>query len=359
MKTLLLCPELFSREGGIQRVLRLYLKAIGDLAAAGDEVRLVVLNDRAFPPEPLARYATDRLGRRHACAGRKVRFVGRALQCAAGADRVICGHLSLLPVAWLAQRLHRRLAYYLVAHGIEVWRPYSRLERRALRGARRILCVSDYTRGEMLRRTGLPAARLTVVPNALDPDLAGAREACPPPCGPPVILAVARLNAADAYKGVDRLISALPAVRRTVPGSRLRVVGTGDDVPRLRELVARVAASEAVEFSGQVDAATLRRAYADCTLFALPSLKEGFGLVYLEAMAHGRPCLGLRAGGVPEVIDDTCGVLVDDRDDAPLAAGIVWALQHPWDPAQIHRRADRFSFPVFKERLATALEFAS
>jgi len=358
MKTLLLCPELFSREGGIQRILRLYLKAIGELAAAGDEVRLVVLNDREFPPAALARYGTDRLGRRHPCAGSKLRFIWRTLQCAAGADRVICGHLGLLPVARFAQRLHPRLNTYLVAHGIEVWRPYSPFEQRALRGARRVFCVSDYTRGEMLRRTGLPAARFTVVPNTLEPDFELAPPSGAPAAGAPVILCVARLDSGDFEKGVDRLIGALPAVRAAVPAARLRIVGTGSDLPRLRRLAGGSAASAAIEFTGCIDDPALRAAYRDCALFALPSPKEGFGLVYLEAMAQGRPCLGVRAGGVPEVIDDTCGVLVDDRDDAQLAAKLVWALQQPWNPAQIRGRAARFSFPVFKENLRHALELA-
>ena len=150
MKTVLLCPELFAREGGIQRMLRLYLKALCETGGTGDEVRLVVLNDREFPAAPLRRYTNDMLTQRHACARRKAAFVWRALRATAGADRLVCGHIGQLPVAWLARCAHPRLQYFLVAHGIEVWRPYSRLERAALRGVRRILCVSDYTRRHVL-----------------------------------------------------------------------------------------------------------------------------------------------------------------------------------------------------------------
>ncbi len=359
MKTLLMCPELFSREGGIQRILRLYLKALAELSANGDELRLVVLNDREFPPALRSRYAGVRLTQFHACAGRKLRFIWRTLRSAAGADRAVCGHIGLLPAAWLAQRVHPRLEYFLVAHGIEVWRPYSHIERRALGGARRILCVSEYTRGEMIRRSGLPAARFVVVPNTLHPDFVDTADAAPPPAGPPVILTVARLDAGESYKGVDQLIAALPAVRQAVPGARLRLVGTGSDVPRLQDLARRAAVAEAVEFAGPVDLPALRQAYRTCALFALPSRKEGFGIVYLEAMAHGKPCLGARAGGVPEVIDESSGALVDGNDPGELAAKLVWALQQPWDPAQIRRRAAQFGFPVFKERLQAALNPAS
>jgi len=354
MKTLLLCPELFAREGGIQRILRLYLKALTELAGEGDEVRLVVLNDRELPAEMLERYANARLGRRYACARRKPAFVWQALRAAAGADRLVCGHIGQLPVAWLARRLRPRLRYYLVAHGIEVWRPYSGVEQRALRGATRILCVSDYTRREMLRQLALPAERLAIVPNALDPGLTTG-PADRPERQAPLILTVARLDAAEGYKGVDHLIQSLPAVRAALPGVRLRVVGTGNDRPRLQALANRLGVTGIVDFSGFVEEAALREEYRSCTLFALPSRKEGFGIVFLEAMANGRPCLGARAGATPEIIDATSGVLVEYGDVAQIAGRLVWALQRPWDSAQIQWRAAQFDYASFKSRLREAL----
>lgn len=354
MKTVLLCPELFACEGGIQRILRLYLKALTELAVAGDEVRLVVLNDRELPAARLESYANGRLGRWHACARRKPAFVWHALRAAAGADRLVCGHIGQLPVAGLARRLHPRLRYFLVAHGIEVWRPFSGIEQRALRGAARILCVSDYTRREILRQIALPAERLVIVPNTLDPSLALAAPDARP-VAPPQILTVTRLEAAEQYKGVSHLIEALPAVRGVIPAARLRIIGTGSDVPRLRALAGRLGVADAVEFAGFLSDEALRAAYRDCTLFALPSRKEGFGIVFLEAMANGRPCLGARAGATPELIDVTSGVLVEFGDVAQIAGRLVWALQHQWDPVQIRRRAAQFDYANFKSRLCEAL----
>jgi glycosyltransferase involved in cell wall biosynthesis len=355
MKTLLLCPELFARESGIQRIMRLYLKALCEAAGAGDEVRLVVLNDREFPEALLRCYASERLTLRQACNHSKPAFVWHTIRAAAGADRVICGHLGQLLVAWLARCLHPRLEYYLVAHGIEVWRPYTRLEKLALRGARRILCVSDFTRREMQQRIALPQSRFAVVPNALDPLFDRVLGDSAPVSGAPMILTVARLDARERYKGVDHLIEAMPAVRQTVPAARLRIVGTGSDLSRLQELAARLGVTGVVEFAGFFDDEHLREAYRDCALFALPSSGEGFGIVFLEAMAHGKPCLGARAGAVPEIIDGTSGVLVDPGDVRQVAAQLVWALQHQWNPKQIKERADQFGYPVFRERLQRAL----
>ncbi len=357
MKTLLLCPELFAREGGIQRILRLYLKALCDSAGDDDEVRLLVLNDSELPPGPLRGYANDRLTRRRACDRHKLRFTRAALQLSAGVERVICGHLGQLPVAWAARRLRPRLDYILVAHGIEVWRPYSWIERMALRDARRILCVSDHTRREMQGRIALPESRFAVVPNALDPYLLVSLtdRTVPPGAMDPVILTVARLDDAERYKGVDHLISAMPAIRQALPATRLRVIGSGSDLPRLQGLAAGLGLGDVVQFAGGVDDDRLREAYQACTLFALPSRSEGFGIVFLEAMAQGKPCLGARAAATPEVIDEASGVLVEYGNVAEIARQAVGALQHHWHSGQIRQRAAQFSYPLFAQRLRQAL----
>src|SRR6185369_612703 len=115
----------------------------------------------------------------------------------------------------------------------------------------------------------------------------------PPPAQcPPVVLVVTRLTLADRYKGVEHLIGAMSAVRAAVPGATLRIIGRGDDLSRLQALRDQLGLKNAVEFLGYVDDARLAAELRTCRLFALPSKKEGFGLVFLEAMAHGRPCLG-------------------------------------------------------------------
>jgi glycosyltransferase involved in cell wall biosynthesis len=111
----------------------------------------------------------------------------------------------------------------------------------------------------------------------------------------------------------------------------------------------------AVRFLGYVGDAELREEFAACRLFALPSEKEGFGLVYLEALAHGRPCLGLAAGGTPDVITPDVGVLVRTGDPRALAEALVGALRRTWDPTPLVAHALRFAFPAFRARLAQAL----
>jgi glycosyltransferase involved in cell wall biosynthesis len=358
MNTLLISPELFLHEGGIARILRLYLKALCEQAGPGDRVDSLVLNDRPGGEPKLPRYTNVRLGEHVACDRRKVTFVRHALRLVRQADLVICGHLHHLPIARLAQRFHPRLRYCLVAHGIEVWRPYGRFERAALLGAHRILCVSEYTRRQLLRfLPALPAERLLVVPNTLDPHFAPEfnDQLSQVPFALPRILTVGRLSSTDTYKGFDTLIEAMPAVRREYPTARLRIVGTGDDQPRLAALAAELGVAGSIDFLGALSDESLRAEYAACDLFALPSRKEGFGLVYLEAMAYGKPCVAARAGGAPEVINDSVGVLVEYGNIPDLAAAVGELVRHPRDSGVVRQHAAAFAFPAFQRRLAAAL----
>jgi glycosyltransferase involved in cell wall biosynthesis len=151
------------------------------------------------------------------------------------------------------------------------------------------------------------------------------------------------------------MIAALPAILAAEPAARLRLIGRGDDIPRLQGIAAQLGVGAAIDFLGFVDDTRLTAELRACRLFALPSRKEGFGLVFLEAMAHGRPCLGARAGGVPEVISSESGVLVEYGDIAGIARAALEALRRTWDEAAILARAAEFSHSHFEARLAELL----
>lgn len=351
---LLLVPELFRAEGGIARVSRHYLQAVADANPHGD-LHLVVLNDADLPIPALARYHAQ-----HACttaaARSKWRFFRAAWQASRGAKQidVLCTHLHQAPVAWLLAKANAGLVYDVVLHGIEVWRDVSKSSRWAMQGARHLLCISEFTRNEVRQRYPELTDKLLVFPNALDPGF---------PIGvdahasivPHRILAVSRLASHDAGKGIDHLIEALPAVLAQIPDATLHIIGEGADRPRLQALANASDAKDRIQFLGYADEATLKAELAACTLFALPSCKEGFGLVYLEAMAAGKPCLAAQAGGAPEVVTPTCGVLVPYGGGEPLAAGLVSGLQREWPVDDLLDRARAFSFERFAQRCTALL----
>jgi asparagine synthase (glutamine-hydrolysing) len=351
--TLVLAPEIFSASGGVQRILQLYLRALCELGSAeGRPVKLLALNDGMLDSTDVRRCTGELLADWSVCNRDKARFMQEALRLGRGCDRVLCGHVGQLPAAWASSRLRPRQKYFVVAHGIEVWRPFSLSEKFALRGAAKILCVSEYTRGEILGRAPIKPEQATVLPNGLDPsfkwDAGRPLSECPP-----VILAISRLSSDDRYKGIDLLIQAMPEVLKAEPQARLRIIGQGDDLPRLQSLARGLGLlGREVEMLGFVKDEALRQELSGCRLFALPSTGEGFGLVYIEAMAHGRPCLGARATAVPEIITPATGILTEPGNVASVAQGVIHGLRTGWNQALILDQSRNFSYERFKARLA-------
>lgn len=156
--------------------------------------------------------------------------------------------------------------------------------------------------------------------------------------GHPHVVTVARLDAADTYKGIDTLLEAWPAVIAIWSDAVLSVAGDGDDRARLHAMASGLGVGHAVRFLGHVDDKTLHRLYRSANVFALPGRTsrdamgkcEGFGLVFLEAAAHGLPCVAGRAGGAVEAIaHGVSGLLVDPESPADVASAINRLLSDP------------------------------
>lgn len=359
MKTLVITPEMFATEGGISRILRLYIRALAEDCPADATLEIVALKDTLADVRRMPKAMEPRTLQIRGYNNHKIAFSVAALLAGLRSDRILCGHLHQLVIAWTAKRLRPPLSYYLVAHGIEVWRPYSWAERQALRGAKKILCVSEYTRRQMLRfDPALDPKRLVVLPNTFDPRFKPNQGVKPDSCDAgrhPIILVVSRLSAGDPYKGVDLMIEAMPRVLLRYPEAQLRIVGHGTDRERLETIAEAANLRSAVHFCGILDDESLAKEYQQCDLFALPSRKEGFGLVYLEAMSYGKPCIAARSGGAPEVVNEAVGVLVDYGNTEQIVVAISEIVRRKGDEDVISARAQDFGFHRFQRNLNALL----
>ena len=251
-------------------------------------------------------------------------FISTVLRALGRADRVLIGHINLLPLAVLIRLLRPRAHIILFAHGIEVWgerayRPVRWWERTLLRYAvDRVAIVSRFSMSKMAAAFALDEGRFVLFPNAVDLPGQVARGSGD------TILAVARLGAGEREKHIDKLVRVLPAL----PDARLVVIGDGPLRQEVRDLAATLGVSGRVELPGSVDEAALAQAYATAQVFALPSSKEGFGIVYLEAWARGLPVVGSCFGGAGEVIDDGIDGFTVDPMDAPALTRALERLLH-------------------------------
>jgi glycosyltransferase involved in cell wall biosynthesis len=234
---------------------------------------------------------------------------------------IIAGHPHLALPAVLMQRFAPGLKIIVMAHGIEVWSPLSHLRRRALLGADVVLAPSRFTAQKLIEVQGVPLDKIRVLPWPMNTDfLRRAAEPAALPLPPEfpsgeVILTVGRWAASERYKGVDELIRAIATLRSSNPDLQLVAVGGGDDLPRLAGLAASLNVSDCVHFFAGLSREQIAGCYSRCDIFALPSTGEGFGLVFLEAMAFAKPVVGVAFGGTIDVVEDGVnGSLVPPRD---------------------------------------------
>ena len=220
-------------------------------------------------------------------------------------------------------------------------RVYRHLDLLVLRRFPKVIAVSDYLRRELIA-SGLAPHQVVTVHNAVDHDVfvstvcADRREVrAELGIGPdaPVVLTVGRLN---PEKGHRYLLESVQLACRHIPGLRVLVVGEGPLRAKLKANTRALHLDVVVSFlDWRDDVASLMSA---SDLFVLPSTRESFGLVILEALALRVPVIATRVGGVPEIIrTGETGILVEPRDPAALAEAMIWTLANPAQARQLAR----------------------
>ena len=252
----------------------------------------------------------------------KVAFTRAAFTLASAKQCTIAvaGYLGVAPVAWLLMKAGLIRSYVVLLHGTEAWERVPLLNRMAARDASLVVSTTEHTARIFAEVNETDPARTRVLPLGLGDSSVEEIRRRSPSASCLRVLTVGRLVAIEGYKGVDTLIKAVAYARSRSCPMTLDVVGTGDDVPRLQRLCSHLRVEDAVTFHGAVGGEHLNILYRDCDVFAMPSKGEGFGIVFLEAMRWGKPCIGGNHGGIPEVIDEgVTGYLVEHGDHVALA----------------------------------------
>lgn len=241
-------------------------------------------------------------------------------------DLILATHANFGPIATFGGA---SVPFAVAAHGVEVWNLRDERRRRALARAWRILPVGEHTAARM-RAEIRNLSPMAVLSNTVDDSrftigdpAKGLRERFGIGVADRVLLTVNRFSAAETYRGYDVTLDAFATLRGSHPNLHWIVAGTGDDRERFAREVQRRGLADRVHLPGFVPDAELPDYYRLCDLFVMPSRLEGFGIVYLEAMACGKPAIGGNAdGAVDALAGGELGMLVDPDDAKALATSM-------------------------------------
>lgn len=329
MKLLVLVTDAFGGHGGIAKFNRDLLAALSCHPSCEEVValpRVVTQRVRALPAR-----VDFRIGAARGRVG-YVATLGRAL-ASKRFDGVICGHLNLLPVAATAARISGA-PLLLVTHGVEAWQgPARRGVSGALKRVDALVSVSHTTRERFLRWSQIDPRHHFIVPNCIDPSGFGAAPRDPLLMrrygleGRTVITTLGRLSSGERYKGIDEMLQLLPELTRDLPDVSYLIIGDGDDRPRLESLARRLGISARVIFTGYVSEEEKAAHYRLADVFVMIGRGEGFGIVYLEALACGVPVVASSADASREaVMNGELGEVASPDDPIEMRHAILRAL---------------------------------
>ncbi len=351
-RSLALVTDAFGSHGGIAKFNRDFLGAACSYPGSGEVVAIprLMFAPVGELPRKLA-YLTDAIDN-------KIKYALKLLQTLVSAgpfDVVVCGHINLLPMAWFARILSGgRLV--LIIHGIDAWKPTaSPVANLLVRRVDSIVSVSAVTRERFVAWSGVGTERIHLLPNSID-----AARFSPRPKrdalvrkysleGKTVVMTMGRLVSAERYKGFDEILEVLPELIEHVPGLVYMIAGEGDDRVRLQSKAGRLGIRGRVVFTGFVPEEQKCDYYNLADAFVMPSRGEGFGIVFLEAMACGIPVVGSLADGSREALcEGALGELVNPSDPQGILRAILAALQRP---RGVPDGLEYFSYANFERRV--------
>lgn len=352
---LFLTLNVFSATGGIEKVSRIAGKALNEIS---DDVEIYSMHDKASDAND--RYF--RLERFKAFDADKIKFVSSSLAAGRGKKTVILSHINLLAVGYLIKMAYPGTQLLLLTHGIEVWKKFSWLKRKMLNSCDLILPVSRFTKQRMLQLNNLDASQFRVLNNCLDPFLhkpSGVEKSrtllkkygfTP---GDTILMTLSRMSSAERYKGYDKVLVAMKELN--VENLHYMIIGKYDseEKARLDKLISDLGLADKVVFTGFVSDEELADHFNLADVYVMPSEKEGFGIVFIEAMYYGKPVIAGNRDGSTDALDNgRLGTLVDPNDPAELSRAIAKIINSKASFIPDRDKVDqKFSYDQYKKNL--------
>jgi phosphatidyl-myo-inositol dimannoside synthase len=362
LRILVLLTDAFGSRGGIAAYNRDFLSALCEHPLCEE----VVVLPRIMP-DGEARILSKKLTYlTHGLNGKLKYFLALAglLRKDRRFDLILCGHLHLLILAYWVKRFFIRVPLLLVLYGVDAWKPKLKyFSKHLVHKIDGFISISEVTTSRFLSWSRLENVKSFLLPPCVHfADLESSGSSISARLverygieDRKVLLSLCRLSSEDRYKGVDEVIELMPEILKEVPSAVYVVAGEGDDRERLEKKANVLGLKDRVIFMGYVPESEKAELYRAADVFVMPGKGEGFGIVYLEAMACGIPVVASKTDGGAEALrQGTWGVLVDPEDSVDIKEGILKALKLP--KGVVPEGLDYFSYSNFKKRIDSIME---
>lgn len=359
MKIFLIIPEVLRSGGGIQVYNNFVIKGLKEL---GHSVSVLSMNDTDALNKikffPAGRYRTLK----------KPIFVLKMFEELINykPDLIICGHVNFAYLCMLANKIFN-IPYYVFTYGIDVFK-MGKIQISGIIHSQKIVTISNFTREAIVKQIKeRNINNFFLLPPPFNP------ERFKPSSKPgyllerwgikqddKVLLTVARLSKVENYKGYDRVLFALSTLFQTPLSFKLKyvIVGSGDDIDRVRTLIKELNLENNVILTGYVSDQELPDYYNLCDVFVMPSKGEGFGIVFVEALACGKPVIaGNRDASKDTLMNGEIGILIDPDNIKELTTAIEKVIKKEvekklLEPEYLRKRVTEiYGYDKFKERL--------
>ena len=365
---LFLTLQTFSATGGIEKVNRIAGKALYeiDVESGKSDFKLYSMYD-SNEDNIINKYFCNK-----AFEGfnkKRIKFFYKSVRTGIKNDVVILSHINILLVGFFIKIFSPRTKLILIAHGIEVWKTFPTWKKYALKKCDLILPVSKFTKDTMTRLNTFPEEQFKILNNCLDPFL-------PEPLHGEkdknllarygfsdshiILMTLTRLSAREKYKGHDKVLYALQQLVKINPVIRYLLVGKYDEIEkqRLDKLIDELNLNKFVVLAGFIPDEEIAAHYNMADIYIMPSKKEGFGIVFIEALYYGKPVIaGNKDGSVDALYNGEFGLLVDPDNQQEIISAVQAMIADKQHYLPHHNLLlQKFSYASYKNNLTSILK---
>ncbi|MDB5287603.1 MAG: hypothetical protein JWR05_2552 [Mucilaginibacter sp.] len=334
----LLSLQIFNTTGGIQKMVRTLAHALNTLSEKkGWTFKLSSLY------ESNANLMTEYLPQDKFAGYNKnlIKFILHTVFFKNKPDVVILTHINLAVVGLLTKLFNPKCEIWLIAHGIEVWRPLSFHKKLIIKQSDKIICVSNFTKQQMYKWHKTPPVKCHVLNNTVDPFIKLPSDFSKPQyllnrysinIKQPVVFTLTRLASTEKYKGHDMVLRAVSKLKDKFPDIKHILSGQYDKQEglRIKQLIADMNLTNHVILTNFIADNELADHFLLADIFVLPSKKEGFGIVFIEALACGLPVIcGNADGSLDAIRNGELGTAINADDLDELQVSIADHLSVP------------------------------